>query len=171
MRRLYDGINPYVSESEVSDPLFELYGVGVCHYSRNYPVDNLIFLSDDDVHKISVSLHTGYDRFCRSYQFVPLEEYFRVHRSIWNCYSASALKLWLLNEDIPMVEKYDNLESVFIDSITTDLDLSQVKETDINLFNSVITRTRKFRDDFFRSKHDRRVRNSVYISNDRHCEL
>lgn len=171
MRRLYDGFNPYVSTIEVSDPLYELYGVGVCHYSRNYPVDNLIYLSDDDVYKISVSLHTGYDRFCRSYQFVPLDEYFRLHRSVWNCYSATALKLWLLNDDIPMVEKYDNLDSVFLESIPTDLDLSEVKETDINLFYSVITRTRKFRDDFFRSKHDRRVRNSVYISNDRHCEL
>ena len=174
MRRLYDGVNPYTSEVELSDPIFEVYGdsintclAGPAHYSVNYPVDNLIYLSDDDVHKICVSLHTGYVRFCRSSgQLVPVEEYFRIHRRMWDCYSATALKLWLLDEDVPMVEKYDNLESVFLSSIPTNLDLSKVEVTDPNLFSSVLRRTQKFADDYFRSKHDRKVRHSVYSSED-----
>ncbi len=196
MRRLKDGVNPYKSEVTLSDPIYELYKDSlssdyVPHFSRDVSygserfdqgsvldspgLKNIVYLSDVDVYKISVRLNNAYERFKKLFSFsdiVPdFGEYCRLHRRVWDCYSSTALKLWLINDDVPMVEKYDNLESVFIDNIPTNLDLSQVHETDYNLFPTVVRRTQKFTDDYFRCKHDRRVRNIVYLQQDRHCEL
>ena len=195
MSRLAAGINPYESQVEISDPIFEVYkdqlsSRYVPHFSRNVSYgsertalhsrfeddqDNLVYLSDEDCYKIKVRLNNAFKRFQDNFTSsdVPpgFDEYCRLHRRVWDCYSATALKLWLLDDDVPMVEKYDNLESVFLDHISTNLDLSQVKETDLNLFPSVIRRTQKFIDDYFQCKHDRRVRNVVYHLKDKHCEL
>lgn len=184
MRRIYDGINPYevINRPDYKDLPFEPDFKTQLDYSSG--IDDslrLVYLSDDDVHKISVRLHNAFERFVSdSGVHLPIDEYFRIHRRVWDCYSSTALKLWYLDTDVPLYEKYDNLESCFIsyksDSVSfdyhvkTDLDLCSFPNRDPNLFASTIRRTADFRDSFYHKKHDRKVRNSVRAL-DRFCEL
>ena len=195
MRRIYDGFNPYVSQAEISDPIFDVYKdqlslAYVPHISRNVSYgserialhsrfdddhENLVYLTDDDCYKIRIRLQNAFKRFQDNFNYSDIspgfDEYCRLHRRVWDCYSSTALKLWLLDDEVPMVEKYDNLDFVMLNNIPTTLDLSQVKETDLNLFDSVRRRTQKFTDDYYQCKHDRNVRNIAYHNRYKRCEL
>lgn len=187
MRRIYDGVNPYdLGDPNFSDrnlPFSPPDGSDSEYYSTYNDTLKLVYLSDEDVHKISVRLHHAYDLFVSDLgQKLPVDEYFRLHRRVWDCYSSTALKLWYLDIDVPISEKYDNLESCFYSfssdfvsvsfeyHVKTDLDLFRFAVRDPNKFQSVIRRTNDFKASFFRKKHDRSVRESVYFL-DRDCEL
>lgn len=77
---------------------------------------SVIWYSQDDIHKISVRLRNAFDSFNRCLVDTPFsfDDYLILHRNIWSCYSSDVLRLTMLNDDIPLNEKYDNLEEVKI---------------------------------------------------------
>ena len=185
MRRIFDGFSPYDIERPNFDDRnlpFDMPLGSESEYYRTFDDSRkLVYLSDDDVYKISVRLHNAYDLFVSTSGIkLPVDEYLRLHRRVWDCYSSTALKLWYLDTDVPLHEKYDNLESCFftyklgdfsfVYHVRTDLDLFSISIRDPNKFKSVIRRTDDFKSSFYRKKHDRRVRESVFAQ-DRFCEL
>lgn len=75
---------------------------------------SVIWYSRDDVHKISIRLRNAFDKF--NSHFVDdkfsFEDYLRLHKSIWQLYNSDVLRLSMSNDDIPLPERYDNLEDV-----------------------------------------------------------
>ena len=136
-----------------------------------------LYLSYDEFYKVNVRLMNAYKRFC---EYAPdgvdktFLGYYMLHKRVWDCYNASLLRLHLLNDDLPMLEKYDNLDECLALSkrgiIMSDLDLSKVKETNPNLFHSTMVNTARFVQSFNDHIKHKTVSNAIYVL-DVDCEL
>lgn len=130
-----------------------------------------VYYSDEEFYRYGVRLSNAYRRFLSCLppgDYYTLHDYFKLHKSIWSCYSSTVLRLHLENEDVPLSEKYDNIGDyvAMYDYNKTPLPVGfkreDIKETDPNKFfhNMVIT------DRFAQSFHDnikhRRVSNTVF---------
>ena len=97
----------YNRKTTFDDPFKIVPSFGLCHES--------LYWSNEDLHKINVRLNNAFQRFCNdapSCYPKTLDCYLQLHQKIWNCYNSSVLRLHLLNDDIPLYEKYDNLDFV-----------------------------------------------------------
>ena len=76
----------------------------------------LIWYSREDIHKISVRLRNALENLnsCLVDSPFSLDDYLSLHTKIWSLHASDVLRLHLQNPDIPINEKYDNLEKVRI---------------------------------------------------------
>ena len=124
------------------------------------------------MHKIGVRLKNAYVRFCSfapSYIDRSFSSYCKLHCDIWSLYDSDVLRLHLQNEEIPLNEKYDNLESVKLlnerygKSLPCGFTHDMLKNTDPNKFVSNILNTSRFEISYFEHLKHRRVSNTVMM--------
>ena len=74
-----------------------------------------VVYSNDEVYRFSIRLINAYKRFIslapESWK-LSFSDYCQLHSRVWVCYNADIQRLHLSNPDIPLNEKYDNLEEV-----------------------------------------------------------
>ena len=153
-------------------------------YNRVFPYKMMPFLQHDkcclygdEIHKIRVRLLNAWNRYKDE---VPqgydktFYGYCQMHINIWNLYNATLLKLIHQNNDIPLWEKYDNLQDINDNtrlrcSLGFDMDF-KFEETDPNKFRSVCQRSFMFEQGFNDHIKHKSVSNSIYLL-DEDCEL
>ncbi|MCR5470419.1 MAG: hypothetical protein K6F22_05695 [Prevotella sp.] len=129
-----------------------------------------VYLSEDEFRKVNIRLHNAYRRYIEN---VPdgydktFIGYFMLHKQIWDCYNSTILKLHLLNEDIPLLEKYDNLDVVLHNGIRCDgIDKSKIRITNPNEFHSTGLLTYRFAQSYYDTIKHRSVSNAIYALQD-----
>lgn len=155
-----------------------------------------VHLSRQDMYKISVRLTNAYKRFCAcapaDYDGFSLDDYLRLHLKVWSLYHANVLRLSMTNPDIPLEEKYDNLEEIkvrcFPDRTLWNFEIVRGKPytmvitnvqprpvpigftkdmfrvTDPNKFQSVLVITRRYAQSYAEHIKHRSVSNAVLSS-------
>ena len=130
-----------------------------------------VYYNDDDIHKINVCLKNAYFRFLdNSPNFLSFDDYLFLHGQIWSLYHSDVLRLHLTNDDIPLNEKYDNLEEIKCSyeynhsplpiGFTNDM----LIVTNPNDFVSVRMNTARFQQSYYEHEKHRSVNNAVYSS-------
>lgn len=73
-----------------------------------------VYYTDVDIHRIAVRLNNAYKRFlsCSNGVYLSFNDYISLHQKVWRLYDSTILRLHLTNVNIPIFEKYDNLEEV-----------------------------------------------------------
>lgn len=130
-----------------------------------------VFYTPDDKYKISVRLNNAYLRFldCSGLDY-SFHDYCRLHLKIWSLYKSDVLRLHLQNPDVPLNEKYDNLEKYKIkhvlygDPLPVGFTSNMLRVTDPNRFSHVVNRTLKMAEDFHDHIKHRKVSNSILSS-------
>lgn len=121
----------------------------------------------DEIQRISTRLHNAYKRFneCSSVS-IDFDSYYMLHIRIWTLYKANCLRLYMQDTQIPLNEKYDNLEYVR-DVYTKENGLpigfseDMLVVTDPNKFSSVSLVTSKFANDYANNMKHRNVNSLV----------
>ena len=124
-------------------------------------------------------LRNAFDRFNDYMVDTPFtfDDYLSLHRGIWTTYSSDVLRLTLQNPDIPMQEKYDNLEEVKIkydraveigDSVVLPIGFTydMLRITNPNEFSSVLHTTGIMERSFHDNIKHRSVNEVVVTSED-----
>ena len=154
-------------------------------YNRVFPYKMVDFLQHDkavlygdEVHKIRVRLLNAYERFK---SFAPegvdktLDGYLQLHINIWNLYNATLLRLIHENQDIPLWEKYDNLNDINNDArlrCVLGFDINfRFDVVDPNEFVSVKRSTCNYADAFDDHIKHKSVSNAIYLASVEDCEL
>lgn len=141
---------------------------------------SIIYYNEDDIHKISVRLTNAWSRINDLYPdcyISSLHDYLTLYYNVWSCYSATVLRLHLENPDVPMNEKYDNLEDVKcklengISSLPIGFKSDDLKETDPNKYLTTILRTSILTSAFNDSLYKKKVTDKIYHVTDVNCEL
>lgn len=142
--------------------------------SRVYCIsDGLNYLADEDLRKIQVRLLNAFARYrenARDGDSLLLEDYLALHVRVWNCFNSSVLRLHLTNSEVPMLEKYDNLDEVLLSKKNFGFDKSLIHETDPNKFVSNRVSTARWTKCYHDTLKHRSVSNSVYLES-ADCEL
>ena len=133
-----------------------------------------LYLSEDEFYKVNVRLHNAYKRYVSevpagySKNFI---DYYMMHKRVWDCYNSSILRLHLENNDIPILEKYDNLDVVLNNKILCEgIPLEDISTTDPNEFRSTRYNTYCFEQSFYDNIKHKNVSNEIYaLQGD--CEL
>lgn len=151
--------------------------------SQNYIPENVyclqhdnVYLSHDDLHKIQIRLLNAFTRFKENApdgSDLTLIGYLELHIAIWRCYNSTILRLHLENPDIPLWEKYDNLDELNNKPrMRAVLGLFDVHfdVTNPNEFESNKRVSARFTESYYEHIKHRNVANSIYaLSAD--CEL
>ena len=145
--------------------------------------DNITFpvcYSDDEIYKIHVRLKNAYERFLENasnfYQ-MSFKDYCLLHTRFWRLYESTILRLHLSNDDIPINEKYDNLENIkcvydeniknnVISALPIGFSRDMLVVTNPNDFKSVRVNSRRFADSYQEHLKHRRVINTILSSED-----
>ena len=142
-----------------------------CGFSHEY-----LYLDVRQCRSIAIRLLNAYKRFK---EFAPdgysllLDDYLLLHIRIWNLYNSSVLRLHLENADVPLWEKYDNLDELNCNNrMRALLGLFDMHfdVTDPNQFESVKFNTYKFRKSFDEHIKHKNAANVIYLT-DEDCEL
>lgn len=138
-----------------------------------------IYYSEKEFNQFSVMLNNAYKRFVdnspklvNSYgvDVAPLDvsnfgSYARLHRQIWNLHASTILMLHLTNDDIPLNEKYDNLDYVKykrdIGKCPPGFEHVDLSITNPNEFKSNIRLTAQFEQSFNDNIKHRSVSNAI----------
>lgn len=133
-----------------------------------------LYFSEKEFNQFSVMLNNAYKRFLEnapSRYSAPENRlsfygYCRLHRKIWNLHSSTVLKLHLQNDDIPLLEKYDNLQVVKFRKdnglpVPPGFESLNITITDPNFFSSNLRSTRIFTESFHENIKHRSVTNAV----------
>ena len=134
--------------------------------------------SDEDLYKINVRLNNAYKRFLENSPQVvgfSFADYCRLHLSMWSCFKSTLLRLHLSNDDIPLNEKYDNLEEIKCvydekvkNGVSAFLPIGFSRDmlvvTDPNMFTSVQFTSRRFADSYHDNIKHRNVSNLIMSS-------
>ena len=153
-------------------------------YNRIFPNKEVPFLQHDkcclygdEIHKIRVRLLNAWQRYKDN---VPdgydktFYGYCQMHVNIWNLYNATLLRLIHENKEIPLWEKYDNLQDINTNprlrcALGFGLDF-RFGVTNPNDFHSVRQRSRIYTDGFNEHIKHKNVSNAIYLLNE-DCEL
>lgn len=112
---------------------------------------SFIWYSKKDIHEISVRLRNAFDRFNERFvdEKFSLDDYLSLHRSVWDLHASDVLRLHLLNPEVPLNEKYDNLSDVKLrNCLPVGFSKDMLLVTDPNQFLSVRVNTQKFSDGY-----------------------
>lgn len=140
----------------------------------------LVFYNKDDIHKIAVRLCNAWSRINTDYPDLyisSLSDYLELHYKVWQTYSSTVLRLHMENVDIPLYEKYDNLENIKckIDynnhSLPIGFTYDMFRVTDPNDFVTTRVRTGVLSKAFHENLYKRKVSHSIYHAVDSQCEL
>lgn len=134
--------------------------------------NKIIYYSTEDIHKICVRLTNAWSRINLLYPehyIGSLLDYLTLYYHVWSLYSATVLRLHMQNEDIPLNEKYDNLENVKClmehdksRCFPVGFSLSDFNVTDPNLFKTVVLRSRNLTESFHENLYKRKVNHRIY---------
>ena len=129
----------------------------------------LTYFSDEDFYKTAVRLDNAYYRFLEnSGMIVSFADYCKLHIKVWNLYYSDCLRLFLSDNEIPINEKYDNLDEV-LQSVNNGAPLplgftrEMLKITNPNDFVTNKVRTGRMRDSYYEHLKHRSV-NAVILS-------
>ena len=160
-----------VSPVEVSTLM---YGIRNFEYDKVKSIldKHAMYYSHEEFNRFSVLLNNSYHRFNDDLKAcdrssASFSEYCTLHKKIWRLHASTVLRLHLLNEDIPMNEKYDNLDVVkgmhlkFGKPLPSGFTLRDLKVTDPNLFKSNMRHTQCFADCFYDNIKHRKVTNTI----------
>ena len=128
-----------------------------------------IYYSMEEFNKFSVMLNNAYQRFKDNcpprYSYFTFENYVSLHRRIWSLFASTCLKLHLKNDDIPINEKYDNLDWVnYKKSLGFDVPGFGDVDTSVtnpNLFKSTIALSSRFEQGYYENIKHRKVSNAI----------
>lgn len=138
-------------------------------------LDNVfpVYYSELDKYRISVRLNNAFVRFrseCGMSDALTFSEYCNLHQQIWTCYNSTVLRLHLCNPDVPLEEKYDNLEvyrircEEFGSPPPLGFTHQMLSVTNPNEFKSVQFRTLQFSNSYHEHIKHRNVNNVVLSS-------
>lgn len=165
-----------ISPSEVQSVML---GIANFDYDKVKAIldKHAMYYSPKEFNQFSVLLNNAYKRFLENAPFeysspqtrLSLYGYCMLHRKIWNLYASTILKLHLLNDDIPFLEKYDNLEVVKYKqdnnlAVPSGFERLHITVTNPNEFSSNIRSTAQFENDFHDNVKHRSVTNAVASS-------
>ena len=131
---------------------------------------NCLYYSPEEFNKFNVMLNNAYQRFKENaplrYKDIPFVRYADLHQKIWRLHASTVLRLHLENPDIPLNEKYDNLDWIKykrdnglpVPHGFEDIDLSVTSPND---FISTRTNTYRFEKSFHENIKHRSVTNAV----------
>lgn len=127
----------------------------------------------DEILRIGKRIRNAYNRFCEcSHVVYSLWDYLLLHQRIWTLYRSDCLRLHLQDSEVPINEKYDNLDVVKDNYVKTGLlpigftdDMLVVVNP--NKFQSVGVVTKKYEDSFYKYTKNKNVANVVMSSD---CE-
>lgn len=135
---------------------------------NGYPLQ---YFSDEDFLKTSIRLDNAYYRFLsESPKYVSFKEYASLHISVWKLYASDILRLHMQNEDIPLQEKYFNLDDV---KYYVDVGLSKMPvgfthqmfaQVDPNKYDSIRVNTERMHMSYYDHLKHRSVRNAIMSS-------
>ena len=148
----------------------------------------VVYLSQDEFNAIATRLHNAQHRFYQdcpdSYKSFGFEDYYRLHKSIWNTYNSTLLRFQMENTDVPLEEHFDNLDEFFADGVPERMYLrgrellrlnginpDSIKETHINRFFSVVKAADDKEQRFYRHIKHRNINAVVRDSDDPENEL
>lgn len=150
------------------------------HGVRNFEYDKVksildshaMYYSHEEFNRFSVLLNNSYKRFnddlrASDRPSASFSEYCTLHQKIWRLHASTVLRLHLLNDDIPLNEKYDNLDVVkymhlhFGSPLPPGFILRDLKVTDPNKFQSNLRHTRQFAHCFHDNIKHRKVTNTI----------
>ena len=131
-----------------------------------------LYLSDEEFHKVKVRLSNAFSRFnseCISAHLPTwtFQKWSMMHNKFWRLHASTVLRLHMENGDIPLNEKYDNLDYVsfkhFICGSPLPVGFSErdLDVTDPNQFKTVIHHTMMFEQGFHDNIKHRSVSNSI----------
>lgn len=135
-----------------------------------------LYLGHEDLLHIQTRLLNAYKRFVVESPIgydTTFDGYLQLHINIWNLYNSTILKLHLLNPDIPLWEKYDNLDSLNNNArMRAVLGLYDMHfdVTDPNEFESTKLNSSRFEESFNTHVKHKCVSNAIYLL-DEDCEL
>lgn len=147
---------------------------------RNFEYDEVklildkhaLYYSHEEFNRFSVLINNSYNRFNSDLKAcdrasASFSEYCSLHQKIWRLHASTVLRLHLLNDDIPMNEKYDNLDVVkemhirFGRPLPPGFTLRDLKVTDPNKYQSNIRHTLSFADSYHENIKHRKVTNCI----------
>lgn len=130
-----------------------------------------VYYDVGELYRIGVRLRNAYKRFCDNCDLnLSFYEYAKLHKKIWSLYASDVLRLHLQNEEIPLNEKYDNLEDIKCRHVHLGTPLpvgftfKMLDVTDPNKFKTTLFHDGRFRQSFFEHLKHRRVSNTVLSS-------
>lgn len=156
------------SEHELMKFLYERPNISDLDFINR--VSDPVFYTPQDAYKIGVRLRNAYVRFCSfndSSDGFAFSDYCRLHVRIWRLYMSDILRLHMQNDDVPLYEKYDNLENIKCEidyngrSLPLGFTYDMFKVTDPNKFVSNIRNTDRFAQSFYENIKHRRVSNTI----------
>lgn len=131
-----------------------------------------LYLSDEEFHRVRVRLRNAFARFnseCAS-SGLPLwsfQKWSMMHNKFWRLHSSTVLRLHMENGDIPLNEKYDNLDYVkfkyenYGSPLPVGFSEKDLEVVDPNKFKSVIFRTMLLGQGFHDNIKHRSVSNAI----------
>ena len=156
--------------SDTFDSFSKYWSFGDFYQSKFY---SRLHYDIDEIVRIGKRIRNAYSRFCEcSNVFLSLWDYLLLHQKIWGLYHSDCLRLHLQNEEVPLNEKYDNLDFVkdeYQKSFGLPIGFSDdmLLVVNPNDFKSVGLVTRRYEDDFYRYTKNKNVANVVMSSD---CE-
>lgn len=130
-----------------------------------------VYYNYDDIHKIKIRLLNALTRFRESSGLIDysFDDYFRLHKKIWSLYKSDVLRLSMQNEDIPLEEKYDNLDYIKSGyesggSLPVGFTPAMLSITDPNKFFHVVRSTDRFTMSYYEHLKKRTVTGTVLSS-------
>lgn len=158
-----------------------LQRIGRFDYDGFLENSGLVYLDPGEFYRTNVLLMNAYRRFLDSapppYSSYGFLEYYRLHKSIWNCFNSTLLRFQMENTDVPLTEHFDNLDTLVSNDRGRELlrlngvDYTSVFELDPNKFRSVVNHTFNLSSSFYDHIKHRNVNASVYEAMDSNCEL
>ena len=143
-----NGVNLFYAPSPVTDLRYldKITGTIVPYQEFTY----------DDYYKTAVRLDNAYYRFLEMQdELISFKDYCKLHLKVWSLYSSDVLRLHLQNEEIPLNEKYDNLDAVLaaVDVGKSSIPLGFTREMMMvscpNDFKSVKRNTARFEKSYY----------------------
>lgn len=152
-------------------------------FDKLYSFGNGVFLSYDEIYKISIRLYNAYKRFLDNCNFslwkdIDFQTYCQLHINIWNLYNSTIYRLFALDDSIPWQEKFDNWNDVkryhfpiFGEfGFESERLLSMVSDFNPNNYVSNCYKNRLYTQYYNENIKHRSVSNEVYLLDD-DCEL
>ena len=141
------------------------YRNGYKNYLNGRPLYDL-----DEFRSIGTRLLNGWKRYNdNSSDYLDYDSYLQLHQKIWNLYSSDMLRLSMQNNDIPLNEKYDNLDVVkenyeYSNFLPVGFSADMLVVVNPNDFHSTKVLTYRFENDYYDNVKHRNVSNLIYSS-------
>lgn len=139
----------------------------ICSRELNSPC---IYYSEKEFRQIKVMLNNAYQRFIENapgrYKTLSIEQYHRLHRKIWNLHASEVIRLNMINDDLFLFEKYNNIDQLAwkyekYGTLPVGFSPHDLTIQDPNKYPHTIERSNQFERSYHDNIKHRRVTNAI----------